>query len=202
MRTSDRRTDIVLDALANRWDAQWCSRYGEPGYNDPARGVLICNWNDVPKWIAEYVEEAGFECEWCDEWWIDSNRDKAYRTEASSYHWRPTAVLPPDGCDYLTPDDGAAAAIEAFASECAATISAVPYWVTDEDLAEAGFVLHEARLESGYHRGQTADPVKIAKSLLADGGPALRVVGRIDEASQFYVKFSVWYEPVEIEEEA
>lgn len=201
MRTTDRRTDIVLDALQNRWDAQWCSYYGEPGYSDPARGVILANWNDIPKWVGDYLEAAGFECEWSDEWWIDSNRDKAYRTEPSSYGWRPTAVLAPEECDYLTPDDGAAEAIEAFASECAGTVSAVPYWVTDEDLEEAGFVQHEGRFERGFHPGQTDDPVKIARALL-DGGKAHRVVGRIDESGQFDVRFSMWFEPVLVEEDA
>jgi hypothetical protein len=42
----------------------------------------------VPKWVQDYLEEAGYELEYSDEWFVDYNYDKAYRTVEDSYHWQ------------------------------------------------------------------------------------------------------------------
>lgn len=189
----------IIEKLCCDHDAQYCGKYGEPGYLDPTGGVILANWNDVDRVTCRVLETAGYEMEWSDEWTIDYNNDKAYRTSPDSYGWRPSAVLAPEWCEYLFPDDGASCAIDAFASDTAATVSAVPFWVTDADLRAAGFKLYGRDYESGFHPGQNDDPSDIARVLLAPNGLARRVVGRVDDSGQFDCRFSVWYEPALIQ---
>lgn len=35
--------------LCERYSIEWCEKYGELGYDDPARGILFADWNDIPK---------------------------------------------------------------------------------------------------------------------------------------------------------
>lgn len=195
MHITERRTEVILRGLIDKYCADYAHAYGEPGYTSPAHpgGIILANWNDVPKRIAQYLEEAGWELEWSDEWTIVDN--KAYRTQADSYSWQPTAVCPPTDCEYITPEDGAELAIESFASEHPGEIYSLPYWVTDDDLTEAGFELYADKLESGWYPGQTDDPVKISRQLLREGGPARRVVARVDGVGQFDCRFSIWFAP-------
>lgn len=198
MKITARRTETILRVLQEKHDAEHASEYGEPRYTNPENGILFANWNDVSKRACAYLEEAGYALEWSDEWTVVyEHGDKAYRTSPDSYGWMPTAVLPPESCEYLTPDDGADAAIEAFAHH-SLPVHAVPYWVSDADLETAGFVLHADKLESGFHQGQNDDPQAIAKALL-DSGKASRVVGRVDGKGQFDVRFSIWIEPAAID---
>jgi len=192
----------AFDYLSENFDGciEWADEYGEPDYKCGPAGVLFANWNDIPKRVQSILERLGFELEWSDEWYINGGRSptKAYRTCADSHGWQPTAVYSEACGDYLTPDDGADCAIESFASDSSATVSAVPYWVTDADLQAAGFVCHGREFENGFHPGQTDEPRDIAARLLGEKDtPALasRVVGRIDASGQFDVRFSVWFEP-------
>lgn len=91
------KTDKVqkaLDWLADTHYAEWCTRYGEPGYHNPENGIILANWNDVPKGLADWLEKCGYSLEWSDEWMIDYAHDKAYRTSADGYHWEPQIMLP------------------------------------------------------------------------------------------------------------
>ena len=192
MNITSKRTKIILKALADKHFAEWCSHYGEPGYNDPDAGVILCNWNNISKEVANYLEKAGFELEWSDEWVIDYDHDKAYRTSPDSYGWRPTAVYSYDG-DLLTPEDDAGDVIDEFATEQFNQVKSVPHWVTDDDLETAGFVKHNGEFESGHHPGQTDNPQTIGNELLKT--IARRVVARVDDNGQFDCRFSMWYEP-------
>jgi hypothetical protein len=179
----------IFEYLQENFYAEWCGKYGEPGYNDPEKGVVFANWNDVPKAIQEALEEAGYELEWSDEWTIDYNNDKAYRTSPSSYHWEPQWVMG-DG-EYIFPDDGA----DAFIEECSMTDQGqpqrcLPSSITPQDLKEEGYALFKADLENGWHPGQTDDPQELAKQAFDQG--AERVVFRKTENSQFYIRFEAW----------
>jgi hypothetical protein len=52
---------------------------------------------------ARWEEIASFE--WDDEWQIDYECDKAYRTSGDSYSWQPSIIWNDDTGDYMTPDD-------------------------------------------------------------------------------------------------
>ena len=187
---SKEQLNTIFDYLQESFYAEWCGKYGEPGYNDPEMGVVFANWNDVPKPIQEALEEAGYELEWSDEWTIDYNNDKAYRTSPSSYHWEPQWILS-EGGGYIFPDDGA----DAFIEECAMTdwnqpMRCLPSSIHKQDLLDAGYVMFRDKLESGWHAGQTDDPETFAKQAFKEG--AERVVFRKAENSQFYIVFECW----------
>lgn len=188
---TEKRTAVILQALQDKHSAEWCGKYGEPGYTDPEKGVILCNWNNVNNISQDYLEQAGFELEWQDEWVIDYNNDKAYRTEPDCYSWVRQYLIT-DGGDCLFPDDGAGE----FIGECELTdynqpIRALPAWITDDDLTEAGYTkANDESYEVGFHPGQNADPAKIAKALFESGAES--VVFQIDHAQQFDVSFSAW----------
>lgn len=71
------RVQIVLEYLFDQHDAELVGEYGEPRYTDPENGILFADWNNVPKWQQDLMEEAGYELEWSDEW--VSHNNKAYR---------------------------------------------------------------------------------------------------------------------------
>lgn len=85
-------THEILIALEEKYYLQYCDSYGEPGYTTDKDGILFGNWNDVPETTAKRLERS-FELEWYDEWYIDYNRSKCYRTQGDSYHWTPSVVF-------------------------------------------------------------------------------------------------------------
>lgn len=191
------RLAIIMEWLIEEHSMEWCSKYGEPGYSDPEAGVLFANWNNIPKAFADYLEAQGYELEWSDEWTIDYDNSKAYRTSPSSYDWEPSVVYTED-CGMLTPDDGAAEIIDAVSmTDWNQPAGCVPSWITWNDLQEAGYERHpdlEAHdFESGWFPGQNDDPAAIAKVIWnAPGRRVERIVFRKTEQSQFYCKFECW----------
>ena len=198
------KTDKLQQAikyLTEKHNAEWAECYGEPGYSQPEKGIILANWNDVPKGLAAWLEKHGYELEWSDEWTIvySGAKSKAYRTEPDSYSWEPSLILSDNG-EWISPDDGADCAIE----ECAMTdynqpCRFLPHWVTEDDLVDAGFVRVAEHQESGFHPGQTDTPGPIAKAQFDNG--ASQVVFRRTEASQFYSVWDAWalFETEEIE---
>lgn len=64
--------------------------YAEPGYTDPPkRGVLLANWNSLPKNLDRILERAGYAIEWSDEWTTCDDCNKAVRTQPDGYDWKP-----------------------------------------------------------------------------------------------------------------
>ena len=205
MNITAKRTDLILVLLADRFNAEWCSYFGEPGYTDPEKGVILANWNDVPKRIADYLEAAGFELEWYDEWAIDYEHDKAYRTQPNSYHWESSIRWTEDGC-MLTPDDSPSDWIDEFKiydQGQLGTLGALPSWITEQDLEDAGYEKFPDEgspdFENGWFPGQRDDPKSIANSIFDNMSDVDCIVFRITEQSQFYVKFQAWFTRREVE---
>jgi len=184
-----KRTEIILKALQDKHDLEYCTAYGERRYNDPEVGILFANWNHISRPLQDYLEEAGYSLEWSDEWYIDYDNDKAWRTSPDSYGW----VCAVKFCDgyVITPDDD----MSEWIAECALTdsdqpMSALPDWITPDDIIAQGFELFAGHLESGLHPGKTDDPRAITKKAVDSG--ASQVVFRIAEASQFYIVFECY----------
>lgn len=185
MNITDRRTTLILNALTSKYHAGSASAYGEPGYHDPEVGIILANWNDVPRRIQDYLEEAGFELEWSDEWVVV--HDKAWRTESCSYFWEPSVTLV--NGDYLTTDDPLDDWIEVVKDDANYTLPS--HW-SREALEEAGWErVNESPYESGLHHGMTDNPSKIMRALF-QRSDVLHVLIRKVENSQFYYTFEAW----------
>lgn len=198
------------------------SEYGEPGYSHRwgATTPLIllgdywcrCEHNprgDAGKFhdimshhprVWAQLESQGVQCEWYDEWWVDYETGKAWRTEPNSYGWQPSIIWCEDMCDYLTPDHDAEDWITWAANDTARIIPRV----VGIDLASHGFTRwpdDSTRFESGWHPGQTDDPKVITDNIRAEHGDAVDIVFYLDSTGQFDIAFSAWTRPVEDEGE-
>ncbi len=80
------------------------SEYGEPGYENPKAGVLLANWNKVRDRTQRWLERHGYALEWEDEWVIDYDGQRAYRTQPDSHDWEPSFILADDGRIIGKPD--------------------------------------------------------------------------------------------------
>lgn len=169
----------------------WC-RCGDPKFSEPYRDGSA-SLHDIAKHYPQTfarLEEQGVVFEWYDEWTIDYDNDKAYRTEPDSYSWKPSLLVTDSG-DYLTPDNDLDEWLEYMVNEPTRCIPGHIY--NGADLELAGFVKYNGQFESGWHPGQDADPVAITAEIRKWHGPDVDVVFLLDETSQFYVEFSAYH---------
>ena len=190
MNITEHRTDVIIQALVEKHCAEYCGKYGEPGYTDPEQGIIFANWNNVSNLVSDYLEEAGYELEWSDEWIVDHNHNKAYRSQPDSYHWEPSYLIS-DGGELITPDEAPIEWIEECkVSDKAHPIRCLPSFIDADDIEQAGYRLfNEEAYESGFFPGQDDNPTSIAAALL-DRHES--IIFRKTENSQFYCKFSVF----------
>ncbi len=127
------------------------------------------------------------EFEWCDEWMIDYENDKCYRTTGDSYSWQPSVIYTEYG-DPLTPDDDIDTWVEWAAEHPTERI--IPRHIYDKsDLEAIGFSEWNGVYENGWHPGQTDDPKAIVKEIRDQLGDDTEIVFSFTEASQFYIRF-------------
>lgn len=191
---------------------EYAIEYGEPGYTQTEKGVLLANWNRVDDEInlrlntrgmtnkeqrknvarkraqalCDRLEAQGYALEWSDQWLVDwDHGGKAYRTTADSHGWEPR-VRACDGFD-LTPDSDAE---EWIADSLNEEDKPLPSWFNDADLERLGFALWEQEdKEVGFHPGQNETPDKFCPALRdEDYDFVLQVTGR----GQFDVHYRVW----------
>jgi hypothetical protein len=196
-----------MEILADREGWQWCSEYGEPGYGDSRTTSVVlgdywCRCSKVeglhdysahyPRLFAR-AALAGIELEWCDEWIIDYETDKAYRTTGDSYSWQ-TSVLFTEYGDILTPDSDPADLIEhALESDNRALSSR---FLSVADIEALGFVRwpdDETTHESGWFPGQTDDPKVIADRIRAEHGDDVEIISYITSVGQFDLSWITFY---------
>lgn len=80
---------LERDARQEVENMAWSSTYAEPGYDDPERGILFANWNNLPRDLDDILERAGYAIEWGDEWALCSGCGAALRTVPDSFCWTP-----------------------------------------------------------------------------------------------------------------
>ena len=183
---ADYRAQLVRTATSDLENMQWSQGYAEPGYDDPKRGILFSNWNHFPRGVDDLLEKAGYAIEWEDEWSTCHGCGKAVRESPNCYSWQPSYIVMHD-CERL----------------CLECVDWAEYLESIEDnprvacmaccdpeehgyrrLSDAG------EYESGFHAGQTDDPVKILAQLKSQGKTG--IVFRVSETSQFYIRFEVY----------
>jgi hypothetical protein len=161
--------------------------YAEPGYTDPAKGILFANWNYFPRGLDSILERAGYAIEWSDEWSTCGDCGLAVRSSPDSYGWQPSYAILGE-CDLLCSDclaNHAAEYLEGLEDNprTALNLPAI-------DPADHGYTRIQDGFESGFHPGQTDDPTKILAELQAKGHK--RILFQIDDVGQFDTRFSVW----------
>lgn len=187
MNVTPRRTEIIIQALCEQHDMQWVAEYGEPGYGPADKGVLFANWNNVSKRVQQYLKAAGYSLEWEDEWYLDYDNGRAWRTSPNSYDWQ-CQVAYGDGF-VLTPDDDVTDWIDLFRDDYH---RALPSRIKPSELEALGWTRVEGNdFENGWFPGQNDNPETIYRRLITEPN-VLHVLFRLMEISQFYVKFEVW----------
>lgn len=63
--------------------------YAEPGYEQPRKGVLMADWNVLPRRFDEVLERLGYSVEWSDEWATCEDCNRAVRTQPDGWDWKP-----------------------------------------------------------------------------------------------------------------
>lgn len=188
MNITSKRTQTIIDYLVEKHWLEYCSEYGETGYSDPETGILFADWNDIPNITQEYLESAGYNLEWSDEWLIDHDNDKAYRISPDSYGWQPLTRYDAN-CGILTPDSNIDEWIAyAELTDYAQPINILPSFI---DLSETDYERVECDYENGFHVGQNDDPKTLAKHFLGLLDVE-SIVFKIDSTGQFDINFSVW----------
>lgn len=96
----------VLGRLIDNGDMDIAYEYGESDYTleENKKAILFANWNRLDKYpnFMNWIEES-YEIEWDDEWIIDPNSNKAYRSQSNSYGWQQQYRISDCG-DLITPD--------------------------------------------------------------------------------------------------
>ena len=182
----------TLHRILERHDSYvaWCAKYGEPGYTDPENGILFANWNNVPRRLADWLESHGYALEWSDEWTICYDSGYAYRTSPDSYWWRQSFVYTDDGELIGLKDIKNGDMLDEYESyllndprKCAT----MPF-----PFEARGFEkINRDSYESGLHPGQNDDPANILRTL-ESMHPDMDFIFTLDEASQFYLTFSIY----------
>lgn len=180
MKTKKDKLQSALKYLREKHNADWCTSYGEPGYQNPEKGIIFANWHNVPKGLVEWLEKCGYAIAWSDEWVIDYDNDKAYRTDPDCYAWECQITYTKDG-ELLTQDDSSEDWIFEYEND---PNKCLPSFISLE-----GYTLINGNFESGFFQGQTDNPHEIFK-VLRDKYES--VVFRKSENSQFDIRFEVW----------
>lgn len=190
---TDLLAERVLEELMNNGDIDSCSEYGEPGYSleEGKKGILFGNWNDLDKHpnFMEWVEE-NYAIEWNDEWVISYEHGKAYRCSPDSYSWQQAFKYTDDG-EMITMDDEPSEWIESCKVDdrtMVHTPSALPWFITEDDLIAEGFELIDDDLESGWY-GRADSPQEILEKYL---GEYREIVFSLNGVGQFSVGFAVY----------
>ena len=190
-----------------RWFQAWCEKrnldcdfaevMGEPGYDQPEKGVILTNWHKVPEHIAEGLEMRGFSTKWLDEWIVVHNQSnccsEAYRSIPESYEWTPSYVISHDG--------EVIGLVEAQENP----ESYFDLLMNDPDRAltfrgirpdEHGWVQYDPadeiqEYENGFHAGMNDSPADVLEKA-QEKYPDHDFLFQISEQSQFYTKFILW----------
>lgn len=191
-----------------QWFQVWCEKrnldfyyvekMAEPGYDQPEKGVILANWNNVPHHIAKGLELRGFDTQWMDEWIVVPNEsegcNEAYRSSPDSYSWTPSYAVTDGGellglneaqenpeayFDLLINDPNKALKFRGISPE---EHGWVQYDPADEEVQE---------YENGFHVWMNDSPAEVLEKA-QEKYPDHDFMFQISERSQFYTRFILW----------
>jgi hypothetical protein len=166
--------------------ANWYREYANHGY-DSGRGVVVADWNTLPRGFDYAVEAAGYVLDWPDA--VSSCDDCA---RAIHYGDTPSYAFVGDCtilCADCLKDNSAEDYLEGLENDPSRAVNVRGF--DDALLAEHGYHKVASDYENGFHLGQTDEPKEILAKLLAVN-PTGRYIFKIDDAGQFDVRFAVW----------
>lgn len=135
------------------------------------------------------LEDSGVEFEWHDEWAIDYQNDKCYRTTGDSYSWQPSAIHDDYG-ELLTPDDDIEVWIDWAKNEPTRCLLSRVH--SPSDLEAVGFEQFNGQYESGWY-GVEDNPTEITKKIQAAiDHDDLEIVFMISGNEQFRMTFNAY----------
>lgn len=150
--------------------------------------------------IFQQLEEQGVAFEWCDEWIIDYEYSKCYRTTGDSYGWTPSYRMSEYG-DMLTPDSDFDDWLDWARNDLDnALCDSMVGDNVDRMLDERGYTRRPPdgdRFEFGWHPGQNDTPRGVLDDITRDTGGRPGVdfeyVFVIDAVGQFDMHFAIWW---------
>ena len=81
----------------------YCQAYASQVNNQPAKGVLMANWNNFPTDFDRVLEKLGYAVEWSDCYTVCDDCGNAIQTEPDSFFWQPRYSMISE-CDILCID--------------------------------------------------------------------------------------------------
>lgn len=190
------------------WISDCANSYGEPGYGSyVAAGtqlVLLGSWwirgedgelssidKRYPR-LCNALEELGVETVWHDEWIVDSEHSKAYRSNADSYSWMPSYILTEDG-QMMTADDDEDTWFDWATNQ-------VDRCLSDRFIdrnchtacTERGWTRFDDTFETGWHPGQDDKPDEVMAAI-RQVHPTADVIFTLDATGQFDARWSAWW---------
>ena len=195
----------ILKNLIQQRDWDYCHEYGEPGYSlsGDQKVIVFGNYNDVfdGRPLLEAACEEVASLEWSDEWVVDHENDKCYRTQADSYSWTRSFIWAEDGI--LTPDDDIETITEYLQNSPGQAMVSTLKSVAD--LTEAGWEKipdDDSYYESGWHPGQTDDPKEIYAEVRKQFPDSTHdVLFYINGVGQFDMRFTCYTRPIRKDDE-
>ena len=192
MLITEKRTETILNYLRDAHYMDECSIYGENGYTleDGKDKIAFADWNPISTNIQKYLELIGYELQWCDEWIINHETSKCYRTQGDSYSWKPYYFLF-DDCEVVGGDEieeNETLAEEYINEYLLNNSKQVNLFDIDKTLFRLGFDLEPDNFEFGWY-GQNDDPKAIAEELMKKGKDF--VFSGLNN-SQWASNFEVW----------
>lgn len=146
----------------------------------------------------ELMEEAGVETDFYDEWWIDSETSKAWRTQADSYSWESSLLYSEEAGEYLTPDHDLEMWLEEVVNNPRMCLNS-SMW-SDRELMDHGFEERQCDFESGWY-GVEDNPGKIMEAIQKNE-PGVDVLFKLSGVEQFRVNFCVYVRTLPQHDEA
>ena len=159
------------------------SEYGEPGYTKGSDDniIITADWNGMPMGIYDIIEDNGFDMEWSDEWILDYNEDKLYRTQSGDYGWEPSFFY--DDCEVYGIADNEEMYIASMVNHPNKLLSA------NVNLEKHGFVdLEEICRETGWY-GKVEDPEEVFNKFRDEYS---EMVVQTCSIGQFSINWRVW----------
>lgn len=166
------------------------SEYGERGYDTPESGILLADWNHVPKFVQSWLERNGYALEWSDEW-IRSDIGKIYKTSPSHNGWKPSYVITKDGSvigkDEIEPNT---MALNDYIEHLTNNPKACDCF--DIDWTLHGYTkCNREEYQTGFHQGMNDNQSEVFEKIKKEY-PSCDFIFTLDEASQFYSEWSIW----------